>query len=581
MKKKAGQAMVEVLEKWEIDHIYGIPGGSINAFVSGLLQEECKVKYIQVRHEEVGALAASADAKFTDKIGVCFGSAGPGATHLFNGLYDAKMDHVPMLAIVGQVLSTNLNTNYFQEMDEVPMFTDVAVYNRIAMNPEQLPYLVDEAIRSAYEHRGPAIVIVPQDYADTDIEFDNNFEKRDVTQDINMELDAKAIADSIALIKKAKKPVLYVGMGLKHARDEVEALATKLNLPVVCTAPATGHAVSSDFKNFMGSYGRLGTKSGFEAMQHADLVLFLGTNFPFARYWGPDKTYIQVNNNIADMGRQLKPTLGILGDAKVFVETLLDANIKVNNKAWLDANIKNKENWDHWLNAIADDDLRGLMPEAVIREIANLASDDALFGVDVGNNTMHAVRGLPLNKERQFAISSWFATMGHGIPAGIAAQLSFPKTQVWSISGDGGFAMVMPDLLTMVKYKLPVVNIVLSNKALGFIKHEQISEKRKLYGIDLQDAAWAQAAEAMGGIGFTATNLAELKKVFNEVAKILKKGTQKPIVIDAKIANIDPMDTSMVMLDPKFFSKKDIKKYQETYNIFDQPPLGDLLSAKK
>lgn len=577
MKMKAGRAMVEVLESWDIDHIYGIPGGSINAFVSGLLKEKCDVEYIQVRHEEVGALAASADAKFTDKIGVCFGSAGPGATHLFNGLYDAKMDHVPMLAIVGQVLSTNLNTNYFQEMDEVPMFSDVTVYNRVAMNPEQLPYLIDEAIRSAYEHKGPAVVIVPQDYADTDIEFENTFVKRDFVKEINPDFNQKDIAQSVKLIKAAKKPVLFVGMGLKHARQEVEELSSKLNIPVVCTAPSTGHAVSSDFKNFMGSFGRLGTKPGFEVMQHADLVLFLGTNFPFARFWPPGKKYIEVNNNVADIGRQLKPDLSILGDAKAYVEALLDEKIKPFKSKWLESNIKNKENWDKWLDAIADDDSKGLMPEAVIREISAIADDDAIFGIDVGNNTMHSVRGLPLNKNRQFAISAWFATMGYGLPAGLAAKMSFPKAQAWSISGDGGFSMVMPDLITMVKYELPVINIVLSNKSLGFIRHEQIMEKRQFYGIDLQDADWAKAAEGLGAIGFTATNLKELKEIFKEVDKLNRSSNKKPIVVDAKIANIDPMDTSMIMLDTKFFDKKQVKKYQDTYNVFGQPPLGELL----
>lgn len=577
MKMKAGQAMVEVLESWHVDHIYGIPGGSINAFVSGLLKEKGNVKYIQVRHEEVGALAASADAKFTDKIGVCFGSAGPGATHLFNGLYDAKMDHVPMLAIAGQVLSTNLNTNYFQEMDEIPMFSDVAVYNRVAMNPEQIPYLIDEAIRSAYEHKGPAVVVVPQDFADTDIDFDNTYVKREIIKEVNSCFDQKDIAQSVRLIKAAKQPVLFVGLGLKHARQEVEQLANKLNIPVVCTAPSTGHAVSSDFKNFMGSYGRLGTKPGFEAMQHADLVLFLGTNFPFARYWPAGKKYIEVNNSIADLGRQIKPDLAILGDAKAYIEVLLDEKIKPFKTKWLDANIKNKANWDKWLDAIADDESKGLMPEAVIREISAIADDDALFGVDVGNNTMHATRGLPLSKDRQFAISAWFATMGYGLPSGLSAKICYPKAQAWSISGDGGFSMVMPDLLTMVKYDLPVINVVLSNKSLGFIRHEQITEKRQLYGIDLQDADWVKAAEGLGAIGFTVTNLKELKEVFKEVAKLSHSSNKKPIVIDAKIANFDPMDTSMVMLDTKFFDKKQVKKYQETYNVFGQPPLGELL----
>ncbi len=204
----AGQALVKVLEDWGVDHVYGIPGGSINHTVEGLYLEKDKVKYIQVRHEEVGAIAASADAKFTGKIGVAFGSAGPGATHLFNGLYDAKMDHVPVLALVGQVPQPAMNTNYFQEMDETPMFSDVSVYNKQVTTADQIPYVVNQAIKEAYRQKGVAVVILPEDLTSQEIDYTPTRTPLVVKDDFKQTVDPKAVEDTLKMIKDAKHPLI-------------------------------------------------------------------------------------------------------------------------------------------------------------------------------------------------------------------------------------------------------------------------------------------------------------------------------------------------------------------------------------
>ncbi len=250
-KMMAGQALVKTLADWGVDHVYGIPGGSINHTVEGLYLEQDSVKYIQVRHEEVGAIAASADAKFTGKIGVAFGSAGPGATHLFNGLYDAKMDHVPVLAIVGQVGQDSMNTNYFQEMDETPMFSDVGVYNRTVTTAEQIPYVINEAIREAYRQSGVAVVILPEDLTTKEIDYVPSKTPKVVADNFTQTVDPKAITDSLELLKNAKHPLIYAGRGLLGARDVLTKFSEQFNIPVMNTVPATG-VISTDHPTSLG-----------------------------------------------------------------------------------------------------------------------------------------------------------------------------------------------------------------------------------------------------------------------------------------------------------------------------------------
>ncbi|WP_353989930.1 pyruvate oxidase [Pediococcus argentinicus] len=576
-KMKAGQALIKTLENWDVDHIYGVPGGSINATVDGLYQERDSVRYIQVRHEEVGAMAASADAKFTGKIGVAFGSAGPGATHLMNGLYDAKMDHVPVLALVGQVPTANMNTNFFQEMDETPIFADVAVYNRTVTNANQIPAVINEAVRTAYSQRGVSVVVLPNDLTDTEIDYNPAPTSDDVKPNFTENIDSKAVQDTIKLIKEAKRPLIFAGLGLRGAAKEVEQLSEQFNIPILATAPSTGFSVDSNHKNFLGSFGRLGTKPAAEAVNAADLILFMGTNFPFARFWPQTAKIVQVNNRVEDIGKQTYADLTVVADAKAFVQALIDSKETAPETKWLTANRTNKANWDKWLDAIAADESKGLAPEAVVKAIADHSASDALYGIDVGNNTEHATRLLPLNGGRHFAMSAWFATMGYGLPSGMGAKLSYPDKQVWSISGDGGFSMVAPDIITEARYNLPVINIVLSNQALGFIQHEQVGTKQRLYGVDLTDADWARAGEAFGAIGFTVTNHEELNTVMEKIDQLQKEGNQKPIVIDAKTNNVDPIDTSMVTLDPDVFDAETIENYKKAYNVFDQPALSELL----
>jgi pyruvate oxidase len=569
----AGIAMVKVLESWGVDHLYGIPGGSFNSTMDALYQERETIKYIQVRHEEVGALAAAADAKLTGKIGVAFGSAGPGATHLINGLYDAQMDHVPVLALLGQVASTAMNYNSFQEFNENPMFADVSVYNRTVMTPESLPHIVDEAIKAAYQYKGVAVVTIPVDFGTKDIPLQEISTAKNHRVGLVMP-EYEDIKKAVPLIEAAEKPVLYIGQGTRGAWPEIKAFSEHFSMPIVAAVLAKG-IVPDAYENFLGFAGRVATKPGNEVLAETDLIVFAGSDFPFAaNFFNPTAKFIQIDIDSAKLGRRHKTDVAILGDAKEALKRMVDLGEARPADKWLHANQVNKENWVNWLKGFNERKDQPLRPEPVFKEIKRIAEEDAIFVTDVGNTTIHAIRLLDLNGHQKFTTSGWFATMGNGIPGGIAAQLSYPNQQVFTLSGDGGFAMVMQDIITQVKYQLPIINVVFSNDSFGFIEAEQEDTEQKKFGVFLQGADYGKAGEALGALGFTITEYQQLEPAFTAAKK-----SERPVVIDIKIQNARPLPVEELVLDPEKFSEAEIQAFKEKYEVHDMPTLKELMTS--
>ena len=569
---KSGIAMLNVLESWGVDHVYGIPGGSFNSVMNALYEKKDTIKFIQVRHEETGAIAASAEAKITGKIGVCFGTAGPGATHLFNGLYDAQMDHAPVLALIGQVASGAMNYNSFQELNENPMFTDVSVYNRTVMTPESLPFVIDEAIRKAYEYNGVSVVTIPVDYGYMDIPNKNiSSAKNHRTGKILP--DKSDIAEAVKLIEAAERPVLYVGQGARGAKNEIIALSEHYSMPVVSSVLGKG-VVPDSMENFMGMAGRVAVKPANEALRMSDLILFVGSNFPFARFFFPEEAkFIQVDNDSSKLGSRHKTDVAILSDAKEAIIQLVKAGKAKPVSTFLEACRINRQNWQNWIHDFEDSKETPMRPEPVFREINRVATDDAIFVTDVGNVTIFAVRYLNMNGDKQrFTTSGLFATMGYGVPGGIGAKLSYPHRQVFTICGDGGFSMVMQDVITQVKYKLPVINIVFSNASFGFIDAEQEDTKQPKYGVDIMDADYAKIAEGMGARGFSVTHPDQLKQVFDEA-----KQSTIPVVIDIKMNHERPFPAEAFVLDEEKYGKEAVDAFKKRYQVKNMPILKDLI----
>ncbi|KRM72435.1 pyruvate oxidase [Lacticaseibacillus brantae] len=571
-KINASDAMIKVLEDWGIRSIYGLPGGSFDSTMNALYNRRDTIKYVQVRHEEVGALAASGEAKITGRIAAVFGSAGPGAVHLLNGLYDAQYDHVPVLALVGQVPTAAMNTNYFQEMNENPMFADVSVYNRTVMTAEQMPHVVDEAIREAYKYNGVAVVTIPKDLGWTPIDDVYVSSANLYQKPIMPEPDLDRVDEAIDILTTAKHPLIYVGQGALGAGEDIIAFSEKLHIPIVTTALAKG-IIPDSYKANMGSAGRVASKPGVETARAADAVLYLGSDFPFQAYFiNPDAKYIQVDIDSSKLGRRHYVDVAILADAKKTIKAMLDRSDAVPTTPWYEAALANKKNWSDWVTSFEDDAETPLRVEPVFKQINDMATDDAIFQVDVGNVTINGMRYLNTDKGQRFTTSGWYATMGYALPAAIGAQSEYPDRQVWSISGDGGFTMVMQDVITQVKYHMPIINVVLTNKSLGFIEAEQDDTKQPHSGVDLADADFGAAATAMGAKGYTVRTLDELKAAFADI-----KNQHGPVVIDVKISDLRPIPVEQLVLDDKTQDPQAVADFKKLYHAESLVPLRQLL----
>lgn len=534
----ASVAMLKVIEAWGVKHIFGYPGGSFNSTMSALEQEKERLQYIQVRHEQVGALAAAADAKLTGKIAVTFGSAGPGATNLLTGLYDAREDHAPVLALIGQVPHDKMNYNFFQEFDENPIFADVSCYCRTVMTPESLPYVVDKAIREAYKHRGVAVVIIPNDFGYVqipDVPYKSTSPTDNKPQPEPAATDEE-VDQVLAMLKAAKRPVIHVGRGIKNGGDQLIELSKKLQIPLIMTGLTKG-LLAEDYEGNLGPVNRAGSKAANEIMDIADLVIALGTDFPFANnvYTRHDFKFIQVDHDEAQFGRHHYLDLGVWADATQFVNKMLERSQPQPASAFFQAAVADQKNWQAYLKKLATRRTDPLEFEPVYNELNRIADDRTVVSLDVGDNTINLLRYMNVKPTNKWVVSALFASMGAGIPGAIAGALSFPDRQVVSISGDGAFSMVMQDLITEKKYHLPILNIVTSNTTLGFIRDEQadIPGMHDYSGIDLEDQDFVKIAEGMGVEGVTVTKSDDLKAAFDQAATVLAAG--RPFVINAKI----------------------------------------------
>jgi len=572
-KINASDAMLKVMEAWGIDHIFGLPGGSFDSTMNALHNRQKTMRYIQVRHEEVGTLAAAGEAKVTGKIAAAFGSAGPGAVHLLNGLYDAKYDNVPMLALVGQVATNMMNTDYFQEMNENPMFADVAVYNRTVMTAAQMPAVVDQAIQQAYKHNGVAVVTIPTDLGWQAI--DDNFEPTaNLFQQGHYPLPRTTdITDALKLIKAAKHPIIYFGQGAKAAGQQIGALSEKLKMPMMSSALAKG-IIADQNPAYMVSAGRVATKPGVDLAKAADLILFVGSNYEFGAYFfKPDAKFIQIDIDATKIGHRHHVDVGILADAKTALQALLDASQAVETPTdFYQAAMANKANWEDWKAGFTESDQVPMRVEPVFKAINEMANDDAIFNLDVGNVSIDGVRFLDMHPGQKMTLSAWYATMGCAVPAAIGTQTAFPDRQVWSISGDGGFTMVMQDIITQAKYQMPIINVVLSNDSFGFIEAEQDDKGQPHSGVAIQGADYGAVATALGAQGFTVHNLTELKTAF-AAAKIAKG----PVVIDVKIANERPLPVEQLVIDPETQDPQAVEAFIKKYHAQGLIPFRAIL----
>ncbi|MGK9325111.1 pyruvate oxidase [Aerococcus urinaeequi] len=576
-----GLAVMKILESWGADTIYGIPSGTLSSLMDAMGEEENNVKFLQVKHEEVGAMAAVMQNKFGGNLGVTVGSGGPGASHLINGLYDAAMDNIPVVAILGSRPQRELNMDAFQELNQNPMYDHIAVYNRRVAYAEQLPKLVDEAARMAIAKRGVAVLEVPGDFAKVEIDNDqwyssaNSLRKYAPIAPAAQDIDA-----AVELLNNSKRPVIYAGIGTMGHGPAVQELARKIKAPVITTGK-NFETFEWDFEALTGSTYRVGWKPANETILEADTVLFAGSNFPFSEVEGTFRNvdnFIQIDIDPAMLGKRHHADVAILGDAGLAIDEILNKVDAVEESAWWTANLKNIANWREYINMLETKEEGDLQFYQVYNAINNHADEDAIYSIDVGNSTQTSIRHLHMTPKNMWRTSPLFATMGIAIPGGLGAKNTYPDRQVWNIIGDGAFSMTYPDVVTNVRYNMPVINVVFSNTEYAFIKNKYEDTNKNLFGVDFTDVDYAKIAEAQGAKGFTVSRIEDMDRVMAEAVAAYKEGNT--VVIDCKITQDRPIPVETLKLDSKLYSEDEIKAYKERYEAANLVPFREYLEAE-
>ncbi|WP_061604507.1 pyruvate oxidase [Streptococcus parasanguinis] len=568
----ASAAMLNVLKTWGVDTIYGIPSGTLSSLMDALAEDK-DIRFLQVRHEETGALAAVMQAKFGGSIGVAVGSGGPGATHLINGVYDAAMDNTPFLAILGSRPNNELNMDAFQELNQNPMYNGIAVYNKRVAYAEQLPKVIDEACRAAVSKKGPAVVEIPVNFGFQEIDENSyygsgSYERHFIAPALNeVEIDK-----AVEILNNAERPVIYAGFGGVGAGDVITELSRKIKAPIITTGK-NFEAFEWNYEGLTGSAYRVGWKPANEVVFEADTVLFLGSNFPFAEVYEAFKNtekFIQVDIDPYKLGKRHALDASILGDAGQAAKAILDKVNPVESTPWWRANVKNNQNWRDYMNKLEGKTEGPLQLYQVYNAINKYADEDAIYSIDVGNSTQTSTRHLHMTPKNMLRTSPLFATMGIALPGGIAAKKDNPDRQEWNIMGDGAFNMCYPDVITNVQYNLPVINVVFSNAEYAFIKNKYEDTNKHLFGVDFPNADYAKIAEAQGAVGFTVNRIEDIDAVVAEAVKLNKEG--KTVVIDARITQHRPLPVEVLELDPKQHSEEAIKAFKEKYEAEELVP---------
>ena len=582
----AGLAALKVMEGWGVPTVYGVPSGTLSGFMNAMGDPENNVKWLQVKHEEVGAMAAVMQWKFSGKLGVTVGSGGPGATHLINGLYDAAMDNVPVLAILGSKPVRELNMDSFQELNQNPMYESIAVSNRRVTTAEQLPHLVDDAIRTAIAKRGVAVLEVPADFGFTELDADSIYSTPLYSSGLKFKdyksapVDEKDIDEAVELLNQAKRPVIYAGVGTMGHGPAVQELARKIKAPVITTGK-NFETFDWDFEALTGSTFRVGWKPANESVLEADTVLFVGTNFPFSEVEGTFRNvekFIQIDNNPAMLGKRHETDVAIIGDAGEAIDAILSKVSSVEESAWWTANIKNVQNWRDYMNKLEQKSEGDLQAYQVYNAINKYAAEDAIFSTDVGNVTQMSIRHLHMTPKNMWRTSPLFATMGIGLPGGIGAKNVYPDRQVWNLMGDGAFSMTYPDVVTNVRYDMPVINVVFTNTEYGFIKNKYEDTNEYNFGVDFTDVDYAKIGEAQGAVGLTVSRIEDIDSVMKKAVEYYNQG--RVVVIDAKITKDRPIPVETLKLDTNLYSEDVVKSYKEKYEAEDLVPFREFLEAE-
>jgi len=545
MAKTVADLLIERLIDWGVEVIFGFPGDGINGIFESLRTREDKIRFIQVRHEEAAAFAACGYAKYTGRLGVCLATSGPGGVHLLNGLYDAKCDLQPVLAITGHTFHDLIGTHYQQDVDLDKLFMDVAAYNQRVMGPAHVINVLDEAIKTAVARRTVTHITIPKDIQ----EWTSSKESRSSANIPKHSSDSYAAAYPIPpqaslqaaadIINKGSKVAILAGRGCLTARDEVTELAKAVAGPIV--KPLLGKAVVPDRSPYTtGGIGLLGTAPSQDAMQECDTLIIAGSGFPYMEFYpkpGKAKT-VQIDIDPTRIGLRHPADVGLIGDCKTVLKALLPLIETKSDQSFLEKAQKRMSSWNQLMEERGTRTDVPMKPQVVTHTLNKLLNSDAIVSSDSGTIATWSARYIDMRDTMQFSLSGSLATMANGLPYSIGAAAAYPDRQVVCVVGDGGFTMLMGEVATLVKYNMNVKVIIIKNNVLGQIKWEQIVfEGNPEFGVDLQPIDFAGYAMNCGAAGFTINRPEEAESVLRDA--LAHRG---PAVIQAVVdANEPPM----------------------------------------
>jgi pyruvate dehydrogenase (quinone) len=513
--KSIAEILVETLVVAGVKRVYGVVGDSLN----GILEEIGKrkeIEWIAVRHEETGAFAAGAQAHLTGELAVCAGSCGPGNMHLMNGLYDCHRSRVPVLAIAAHIPSSEIGSSYFQETHPDQLFKACSHYCELVSQTSQMPRVLEIAIQTALTKQGVSVVAIPGDIALRKATY------RKPSASINqvkpvLRPSEPDVAKLAALLNKSKSVTILAGAGCAGAHAELMQLAEKLKAPIVTTLRGREH-VEYDNPYDVGLTGLIGYSSGFLSMMECETLLMLGTDFPYTQFYPEKATIIQVDRRGENLGRRTRLDLGLIGDVKETLQATFDQIESKADDGHLKKCVRHYQDVRKGLDdlAVGQPGKKPIHPQYVARMIDEVAAEDAIFSCDVGTPTIWAARYLKMNGKRRLLGSFNHGSMANAMPQAIGAQLEFPKRQVVTLSGDGGIAMLLGDLLSLRQLKIPVKIVVFNNSALGFVELEMKATGFLENGTTLVNPNFAELVKPAGIHGIRVEDPADVKTALTE-----------------------------------------------------------------
>ncbi len=514
--------VIESLARLGVKHVWGVVGDALNPLTDAI-RTSTEVQWIGVRHEETAAFAAGAASQLSGVLGVCMGTVGPGSIHLLNGLYDAKKSHTPVLAICGQVPSEQIGTDFFQEVNNDTLFADVAVFAQTVTSLGQMPYLLEQAVNAALTQRGVAVLSIPGDIGGAELPKDTTATFVDVQQPTPAH--PEALHTAAATINATSKVTMLVGMGAREAREQVLDTARKLAAPMVLTLKAKeGLEDGNEFQ--VGQSGLIGNPAAAHALESCEVLLMVGTDFPYRDYYPQGKTVIQVDRVGEHIGRRTAVGQGIVADAQLALTGLLPLLDTKPDQSHVRASRDKYKGWSKGHSALADpahdsrvigkvrslvdNPFHAIRPEAVAAAVDELASDSAIFTADTGMSTVWLSRYVTMCARRRLLGSFNLGSMANAMPQSLGASALDPTRQVIAFCGDGGLSMLLGDLLTAVAYELPVKLVVFNNSRLGMVKLEQEQAGLPEFGTVLKNPDLAEVGRACGLHGIRVTDPGKL-----------------------------------------------------------------------